>query len=233
MIQNSDIIRSNAVIVPYKKTVYAGESSARPDLAMIAHDYRYWVVVEVEMARHDLYRHVIPQVRTLREGNYDQEHAAYLASRNPNLDPIKVSDMLRGNAPEVLVLVNKPDEEWRRELDRYGAHMMVFEVFRSQTNRHIFAIDGELPRLAHDVLSELSFGLLPRCLAVGSPAALDFGPDERMQIFIEGQVTYWERFNTATGVYLSAIGSMPIKPGQKYALVRMESGHYAIHPLRS
>lgn len=233
LIQNSDIIKTNTIIVPYKKTIYAGEASARADLALIANDYRHWTVVEVEMIRHDLYGHVIPQVRTLREGTYDQAHASYLASKNTNLDPTKLGDMLRGDPPEVLVLVNKPDEEWRRELYRYGAHMMVFEIFRSQTNRHIFAIDGEMPRLAHDVLSELSFGLLPRCLAVGSPAALEFGPEERVQIFIEGQVTYWERFNTATGVYLSAIGNMPIKAGQKYALLRMESGAYAIRPLKS
>lgn len=233
LLQNGEIIRPNTRVVPFKKTVYAGEASARADLAMIAHDYRSWVVVEVEMTGHNLYGHVMPQVRTLREGHYGQDHAAYLASRDSGLDSAKLSDMLRGSAPEVLVIVNKFDHEWFRELHRYGAHLMVFEIFRSQTNRHIFAIDGELPRLSHDVLSELSFTALPRCLAVASPAALDVGVGGRMQIFIEGQLTYWERFNTATSVYLSAIGNMPIEPGQRYVLVRMDGGHYAIRPLKS
>lgn len=232
LISNAKIIRSGSVIVPFKKTVYAGESSARADLAMIAEDYRHWVVVEIEMSRHDLYAHVLPQVRTLREGSYTQHHVSYLLSKNPAFDPDKLSDMLRGDPPGLLVLVNKSDDEWRRELRRYGAHMMAFEIFRSPSNRHIFVIDGEPPRLAHNVLTELSFGLLPRCLAVASPAALGFNPGVRVPILVEDQITYWERFHTATGVYLTPVGSMPISPGQKYALVQIENGQYAIRALK-
>lgn len=231
LVSNSEVIRSGTVIVPFKKTVHAGETSARADLAMIAEDYRHWVVVEVEVSRHDLYAHVIPQVRALREGNYTQAHVSYLLSKNPGFNANKLADMLRGDPPAVLVLVNKPDEEWRRELRRYGAHIMVFEIYRSTSNRHIFAIDGEPPRLSHNVLTELSFGLLPRCLAVASPAALGFNTGVRVPILVEDQITYWERFQTATGVYLTPVGSMPINPGQKYALVQIESGQYAIRAL--
>lgn len=231
LVQNADLIRSNTSIVPFKKTVYSDGTSARGDLAMVALDYRHWVVVEVEMSRHDLYSHVIPQVRTLREGLYTQDHANYLLEKNPHFDINKLNDMLRGNSPEVLVLVNKPDDEWLRELRRYGVHMMVFEIFRSRSNRHIFVIDGELPRFAQSFLTELSFGLLPRCLTVASPAALDFAPGVRVPIFVEEQVTYWECFHTATEVFLTPIGSLPIKTGQKYALVQMEDGQYAIRPL--
>ena len=65
LIQNAQILRANTVIVPFKKTVYSAEQSARADLAIISTDYRHWIVVEVEMSRHSLYSHVIPQVRTL------------------------------------------------------------------------------------------------------------------------------------------------------------------------
>jgi hypothetical protein len=168
----------------------------------------------------------------LREGRYGQEYAAYLHSNDPSLDLARLGAMLRGNPPDVLVLVNKPDDEWRRELRRYGAHMMVFEIFRSVSNRHIFLIDGEPPRVMHDILTELSFGLLPRCLAVGSPATLTFGTGVRIPIFVDDQLTYWERFQSATGVYLTPIGAMPINPGQKYVLVKMENGDYAIRPVK-
>lgn len=232
LITNAEIIRAGITIVPFKKTVYAGDASARADLAMIASDYRHWVVVEVEMARHDLYGHVIPQIRTLREGRYNQDHVAYLHAKNPNLDVAKISDMLRGYPPDVLVLVNKPDDEWRRELGRYGAHMMVFEIFRSINNGHIFVTDGDFPPLTHNVLTELSFCLLPRCLMVGSPAALNFDTGVHIPILIEDQLTYWEWFRTATGVYLTPVGTMPINPGQKYALVQLENERYAIRPLK-
>jgi hypothetical protein len=232
LIQNANLIHPASVVVPYKKTVYADGSSARADLAIIPRDYRHWFVIEVEMVRHPLYRHVLPQVRTLRDGHYDQEHVAYLVGKSPMLVEAKVSDMLRGQPPSVIVLINKPDEEWRRELGRYGAYVLVFEIFRSRNNRHIFAIDGELPRSTPGILTELSFGLLPRCLRVASPAALAFGGSERVPIFVDGQVTYWERFQTATGVYLTPVGSMPLTPGRKYALVRGADGRHAIRPLR-
>lgn len=232
LVQSAEIIRPGHRIVPFKKTAYAGDRSARADLAILANDYRHWAVVEVEMIRHDLHSHVIPQVRTLNEANYTAGHAQYLAARNSMLDVQKIAEMMRGEAPEVLVLVNKYDDEWAREIRRYGAHMMVFEIFRSETsNRHIFAIDGELPNHAHDVLSELSFSLMPRLLSVSSPAVLGFQPGEQKAVFIDGQVTYWERFDTATSCYLTPVGSMPIAPGFKYALMRTESGQLEIRPL--
>ena len=107
LIQNAELLRPDAVMVPYKKTAYAEDRSARADLAIIANDYREWLVVEVEMERHDLHRHVIPQIATLRNAIYDQEHAIYLAAKNPQLEQQKLSDMLRGEAPHILVVVNK------------------------------------------------------------------------------------------------------------------------------
>lgn len=232
LIQNSDVIHGNSTIVPFKKTIYSADASARPDLAIVDKDYKHWMVVEVEMIRHSLHAHVIPQIRTMREASYDQEDATFLASQNPNLQEDKLRDMLRGDAPEVLVIANKHDEEWARELRRYGAYMMVFEIFRSRLNRHIFSVNGELPQAAADVVTELSFGFLPRCLAVSAPAALPFRAGDRFEIFIGGQLTQWERFDTATECYISPIGNMPIKPGKTYALFRLSDGRYSIRLLR-
>ena len=61
---------------------------------MISTDYRHWVVVEVEMSRHSLYSHVIPQVRTIREASYTQEYAAYIHGKCPTLDEGTLGDMI-------------------------------------------------------------------------------------------------------------------------------------------
>ena len=231
LVQNADLIRANTVVVPFKKTVYGPEGSARGDLAMIYTDYRHWVVVEVEMSRHDLYSHVIPQVRTLREASYRQDYVAYIHHKCPTLDVEKLGNMLRGDPPDVLVIVNKPDAEWRNEMRRYGADMMVFEIFRSVHNKTIIVVDGEPPKLAHSQLSELSFGLLPRCLLLNSPAAVPVESGVQFPILVGDQITYWERFHTATSVYLTPVGNLPISPGRKYALTLSENGVYAIRPL--
>ena len=229
LVQNADIIRPGTIVVPYKKTVYAGDDSAQADLAIIGDDYREWLVVEVEMNRHSLHGHVIPQVRTLREASYGQMDASYLADKNPALDAVKLGDMMRGHAPEVLVIVNKPDEEWARELRRYSARMMVFEIFRSDANRYVFSIDGEVPRLAHDIMTHLEVDrMLPNFVVVASPAALDFGKGVRVPIFVNDQLTEWERIDIQTTCYLTAIGRMPLVRGRKYALARTQTGEFAI-----
>jgi hypothetical protein len=229
LIQNADIIRPNTTIVPYRRTVYAGADSARADLAIISNDYRDWMVVEVEMVRHSLHGHVIPQVRTLRGAAYGQADAEYLSAKNPKLDPDKLRDMMRGHAPEILVIVNKADAEWERELRRYSSRMMAFEIYRSNMNRYVFSIDGDLPRLAHDMLTHLEVDrMLPNFLVVASPAALDFKKGIRVPVFINDQLTEWERIDIQTTCYLAAVGRMPLARDQKYALIKTEDGDYAI-----
>lgn len=232
LVQNSEVILPDAVAIPFKKTVYSAEASARADLAMISTDYRYWVVVEVELEGHSLYNHVIPQVRTLRDAAYRADCVEYFLRKRPNLDRCKLTQMLMGDPPEILVLVNKANEEWRRELRRYGVHMVVFDIYRSRNNRHIFLVEGEAPRLEHSFLTELYWSLMPRCLVVASPASLAVPPRPAFPILIEGQVTYWETFQTGTEVYLTPVGQMPLDPDGKYALVKEGADQYTIHPRR-
>jgi hypothetical protein len=232
LVQNVDIIRPNSAIVPFKKTVYAGNNSAQADLAIISNDYRDWLVVEVEMVRHSLYHHVVPQVRTLRGASYGAAEAEYLAARNSMFDPAKLTDVMRGEPPIVVVIVNKPDADWERELRWCGASVMVFEIYRSDLNRYVFSIDGELPQLAHDVITLLEFDrLLPRFLTVASPAKLNFQIGQRLPIFINEQLTEWERVDIQTTCYITPVGRMPLAPGHKYALVQTAAGQYAIRPV--
>ena len=229
LVQNSEVIQLGSWIIPYKRTVYDGEDSARADLAIVSNDYREWVVVEVEMNRHSLQGHVIPQVRTLRGAAYSSEDAAYLATKNQALDAEKLDEMMKGLPPDILVIVNKPDDEWKRELRRYGVQMMVFEIFRSKMNRYVFSIDGDLPHLARNIITQLEFDpLLPRFLIVASPAALEFKNGECIPIFFEDQMMEWERIDSQNSCYITPLGRMPLSKGQKYALIKVESGEYMI-----
>lgn len=231
LVQHADTIRPGTKIVPFKKTVYAGDSSAQADLAIINDDYKEWMVVEVEMVRHSLTGHVLPQVRTLREASYGASHAAYLASKDTSLDLSRLTEMMRGQSPDVVVLVNKYDEEWHRELRRYSVRMMVFEIFRSEMNKYIFAIDGEIPRISNDVVTYLEVdSLLSNFLVVSSPAALDFQKGVKVPMFVDDQMTEWERVDIQTNCYLTPVGRMPLHRGRKYALFRHQEGHYTIRP---
>ena len=195
LISNTEIIRDNVIIIPFKKTVRSVDSSARADLAMISRDYRYWIVVEVEMSNHSLHSHVIPQICTLRDAEYRQDCVDYLHSKNTTLNKSRLADLLRGDPPEILVIANKRVPEWESELQRYGVHLLTIEIFRSELNKTIYIIDGKLPALKQNFVSELSpVRFLPRQLVLSSPAALSVEIGKPFPIMIEGQITYWERF---------------------------------------
>ena len=68
-------------VVLFKKAVESEDGRKVPDLALIDSKYRYWWVVEVEMAHHSLYNHVIPQVEVFARGRYSEEHCDYLADQ--------------------------------------------------------------------------------------------------------------------------------------------------------
>lgn len=229
LMQHSSVLREDAWLLPFKKTVRATDSTAQADLALISRNYRDWTVIEVEMNRHSLHNHVIPQVRTLKTGLYGPEHADYLASKEPELDREKLYDVMRGEDPSVLVIVDRPDPEWARELVREGAQLVVFEIFRSEKLQYIFSLDGEIKTGAEHVLSELTPDpFLPNMVVVGSPAMLGFASGERKPIFFEGFLSEWERIDIRTNCYITTTGQMPLKKGMRYALVMNGDGRHEI-----
>ncbi len=163
--------------VRFKITIESETDSAQPDMALIEREYREWWVVEIEMAHHSFRSHILPQVRTLTQGVYGQKHVDYLCSQNPNLDRGAMVDMVKGRQPSVLVLVNSPQPEWQKELAPFGAIVTVFQVFRSDRNRHVFRANGDYPRRPVGIVSKCSFDpMLKSLLRVESPAGLGVPP---------------------------------------------------------
>lgn len=227
--QQSDLLSPDCWVVPFKKTVYAEGSSGRADLALIHKDYRRWYVVEVELIQHSLNGHVIPQINVFRNANYGPAEAEYIAQKHTEIKVGRLREMMLGEPPRVLVIVNKPDSEWGSALRRYDAKLIVFEIFRSNKNKHIFKVDGELPRLAADALTDCKVDpVLPRFLKIASPAALDFGTGKIITIVVGEKLTDWERINTADQCYLAPLGRMLLQKGLQYILLKIEDGRYQI-----
>ena len=162
-------------VVPFRLPVESEEGRRIPDLALIDRDYRYWWVVEVEMAHHSLNGHVLPQVEVFSRGKYGEEHSAYLADRSENLDQASLADMIKGPQPRVLVVVNRNVPEWIEPIHRRDGLVAVVEVFRSSRNRHILRINGDYPEGADaNVVSGCRLDpSLPGLLELDSPAALE------------------------------------------------------------
>src|SRR5688572_8745970 len=79
---------------PFKCAVVGDDGeTAKPDMALISHDYRQWWVVEVELSHHPFHGHVLPQVRRLASATYGEAEARFLCRQSPKLSKKKVSAM--------------------------------------------------------------------------------------------------------------------------------------------
>lgn len=219
---HAEIIKPDFWVVPYSRTVYAPDgTSARADLAFIDKQYREWHVIEVEMNRHSLRQHVLPQVGTLKDAKYGSKDAAYLATKNAELDPAKLDEMIRVSQPSVLVIVNRFDADWDLELRRQDVHQMTLEIYRSDAGGHIFSVDGELPTLASNVISTLKVDrILSNMAVLSAPASLGVPSGGTIALLFRDQLTDWSRLDIADACYLTPKARMPLALGQEYLILK-------------
>lgn len=225
LIQNSEMFRQDAWMVRFKRKIYAEGAAARADLAVIDYEYREWFVIEVEMRRHPLYEHVLPQVRTLRDGYYGPQEVDYLVANLPDLDFDRTSDLVRGVSPKVVVIADRSDKWWSDVLSGADIDFITMEIYKSDLNRYIFSLDGGLPERANDLISYCTYSsMLPRQLQVQSPAALGGSHGDSLIILCDDEAIEWSRMDTKDSCYLRTRGPVRLRPGARYALLRRGDG---------
>ena len=224
--------RANALfpqfhVVPFRMPVESEEGRKIPDLALVDFTYRFWWVVEVEMAHHSLYGHVIPQVEVFARGKYGEEHANHLASRRDDFDRAALQDMIMGAQPRVLVVVNRNVPDWIEPIHRLDAIIAVVEIFRSGRNQHILRVNGDYPEGEDAHIASLCRldSILPSLLQVDSPAALGVASGERIAIEFNGGLTNWSRLDTSDRVWLVPVGRNPLVANQEYLILRDSDNH--------
>ena len=213
--------------VPFKATVESEDGRRKPDLALIDRSYRYWWVVEVEMAHHSLRHHVIPQVEVFSRGKYGQGHCDYLYDKCNTLDYPALTDMIKGAQPRVLVVVNESVPSWREPIHRLDGLVTVVELFRSSRNQHILRINGDYPAGTDvSILSTCRLDdMIPRLLRIDSPAALGMTSGESVEIRLDGRLTIWSRLDSAKEVWLAPSGRNPLVAKCDYVIVRDLEGN--------
>jgi hypothetical protein len=207
VVQHAEMLRSDAIVVPFKEIIEAdGLPSRRADLALVDLRYRFWWVIEVELIGHALEGHVLPQVQTFVEGRYGVSHAAALLRGSAELDETRLRTMMMGEQPRVVVISNRHDPHWDRSITNAGASLAVLKVFRSDQNRDIFVIDGNLPDHVGDCLSDIiAVRGLPSMFRIVSPGALPQPCENKFLIQVDGRTTTWSLMETAKDWFLSPV----------------------------
>ena len=113
VLRRTDLLFPGFAAARFKPTVRSEADSARPDYALVEKSYKGWWVVEVEMSHHSLANHVLPQITTLKDATYGAAEAEYLLGQAPTFDARRLTDMMKGQPPGVLVVVERPCPEWK------------------------------------------------------------------------------------------------------------------------
>ena len=230
IMQNVDLLCADATLVQFKQTVFSSEfESKRPDLALIDNQYRFWWVIEVELAHHSLGSHVIPQTRVLVDGRYGDDHVEALLRAEGGFDRLRLEAMMRGEPPRVVVISNRFDIRWERELKTIGVSYTVFNLFRSTLNNEIFLFDGRLPeQIGHQLTILTPAKGIPRFFRVHSPGALPVSEGESIELLVNERQTSWRRIDIKDQCYLAAEGRITISADCTYVVERRDDGHLAI-----
>lgn len=208
------------IAVPFKKTVYSDDASARADLALIRADYLGWWVVEVERAVHSLSSHVLPQIRTLSTAYYGHDEAMYMAKKYEQFDGNRLYDMIRGDQPRVLVVVDMPRDDWIPALEENNARLAVFQIFRSERGRYLVRVNGYHPTAEQPARSLCSFErLLPNLLRIQKPAILPSDSSNQLSVYYQGKLTLWRRIDTADQVWLISVAKLDLDSTALYELI--------------
>jgi len=232
--QFEEIVRAQAALlfpeyitVPFKITVQSESGTAKADLALIDKDYLGWWVVEVEMSRHSLNKHVLPQVKILAEALYDESVAEYFAEKQPLLMLPKLKAMMKGIQPRILVVLDLPKLDWAHKLEKHNAILALFQIFRSVKNEMLYRINGQYPFNFEPGRSRCYFEkLIPNFLIVDAPALLDIQNDEKMEIAYNNALTQWKRLDIKDKVYLIPTRFNPLDIQNTYLLLRDVAGKY-------
>ena len=214
--------------VAFKTIVLSEDGDAKPDFALIHRQYRSWWVVEAEMGHHSLEGHVIPQVRRLSRSTYQDTEADYLCEQNPSLDCTHVREMIKGEQPRVLVVVNVPVPGWREQLRPFNALVAIFQIFRSKLNRYVYRVNGDFPSENNEIISTCRCWEIHRFLKIDSPTQLGIKRGENVTLYHETGAIEWERVDTADSVLLHALRDHPLKKGLLYEIVRQGDGTLVI-----
>jgi hypothetical protein len=152
----------------------------RPDLVLIKNDLSEWWLVEVELEGHAL-THVLDQVRVfvnpdinylsfgrkLKE-RFDEEYKGLAC----DFTEAKFQEMVLDGKLNVLVVVDEHIPKWESSLNKEGAKLCIFQVFKSTNATEAFRISGGYPRTMRKATHCSSFERDPNAYQIFEPDAL-------------------------------------------------------------
>ncbi len=142
-------------VLQFKPTVQSGGTGWKPDLALVDSTYAFWFIIEVEIATHSLQRHVLPQVRALRDGDYGAE-AVNILSQLIGITKDRAATIVQHIPRYMGVISNQENSEWVNALAAENIQHMSIATFSGTPGGSVYFISG----LLEPAERSLGFGLV-------------------------------------------------------------------------
>lgn len=199
----------------YKKKVVAiGYDSKKPDLALVKKDFSEWWLVEVELEAHDL-KEVVGQVEVFllaklnpySDGKYIHK-AITKRYKGVSISETDVRAMISNYAQNVLVVVDEYIEEWEKTLGKLGAHLCVFQVFKSTNGPEAFRLAGIYPTTNYSESHCNCGDKDPRVIQVSDPSSINIHDGEEIDLVYAEKTARYKVYLESGKTMLLAIGKM-------------------------
>ncbi len=177
-------------VVPFKPfVIYNGEKWC-PDLALFDKGWAFWIVIEVEIATHSFEKHVLPQVRAFRDGEYSERSAEIISERfGISLDRAKT--IIKYVPRYIAVVSNHEDPVWERKLTVENIQYMSIASYEKGSGSQAHVVTGFFKAAERSV----GFGIaLPSFQAVRFPRTDFWKPQIYRIIEPGGVVANWDCF---------------------------------------
>ena len=206
----------------------------RPDLALVDRNYEMWAVVEVELEKHSLEHHVIPQVGTFATGRYDRSHATLLHQKDLTLNLENLCNLTTYLPPVVSVVVNSRsvlEDGWDVLESDYSARLTFLESFRAEDGDVVFSISGYLPTAQPNRIIKLKKHKMMNALVCTQPRDIPAAIVDKIRMYKGKRPHTWSVLRTLDTVVFLAPGGFTVRADRNYEVLRIGEGIYRLHEL--
>ncbi|HWM46201.1 MAG TPA: hypothetical protein VNR11_04730 [Xanthobacteraceae bacterium] len=213
--------------IPFGGTFKLEGNISRPDIALVAKDMSHWFVIEVELVSHSLEGHVLPQIRTFRYGEPQNDCVSVLA-KALSMDRAQMQTFVLTVPRSVAVIANKRHRDWEIALRSLQVQLLAVSAFNSPNGQQAVEIDGNL--IAQQ--QHLGFGqysATDRALRFHRGVNLPDG--EIMVDSFDGSGGVWTVTRDSTTAWVTKNQGVPdIENGSYIQIVRLFGGRFSIRP---
>jgi len=122
---------------PYFRTP-AGD--VKPDLVLIRHDYKGWMLVEVEIEGHSPSAHILPQLAKLTFASSNSEVLNHFVDHFSDSHNVKDLEIALSNKPEVTLVIHGTSNGFQAELDQLGVTSFDIEIHSFPPDEYILEV---------------------------------------------------------------------------------------------